>query len=343
VDVLLVLVGFFLLVKGADLFVDSAVVVARRAGVSQYVIGVSLVAFATSLPEMAVSSIASLTGVGGIAVGNVIGSNVANVCLAIGLPLFFYPILPGSRTRFDTLLLLSATGALWLFLYTGRVLGRVEGGVFFVSYILFLVLVYRRKDVDRSEELEGEGPGGGKGSSERSERPSPERESARVDKGESGKNGKKSGKKKPVAFYVALTLFFGLVVVFGADLLVRGAIGVSYAFGVSDLFIGSTVVALGTSLPEITTSVVAGIKKKHGITVGNVIGSNLMNILAVLGFASLLRPIPVPWSVVYIFVPYALVVSAFPLLTPAREPMRRYFAPVLIAGYVFFVYLLVVF
>ncbi|MCK4718660.1 MAG: calcium/sodium antiporter, partial [Thermoplasmata archaeon] len=260
VDLLLILAGIVVVAKGASLFIDTSVAAARSFGVSQHVIGITLVAFATSLPELAVSSVASRQGNGGIAIGNVIGSNVANITLALGITALFFPLVSSKRGLKDTIIMTGCTLLFWVFLFTAGSLDQIEGVVLFILYILFLFHITRRATKEGVEEGEWE------------------------------EDAESRWENKSTWLLVMISLALGSLVVLGAHVMVLGAAGMASRMGISDLAIGGTIVAVGTSLPEISASLAAGLKKRHAIALGNVVGSNVMNILMVLGVAAIIAP-----------------------------------------------------
>ena len=251
--------GLLLLVAAASVLVRGAAALALRLGLTPLVVGLTVVAFGTSAPELVVSVQAALAGAGGIAVGNVVGSNIANVGLVLGVAVLLRPLAADpSLFRRDLPVLLVVTALAAALLADGQ-LGRVEGGVLaagLVAYLVWSVRAARREQASVDLPVaEPSGPGW-----------------------------------RDVAFVVAGLV--GLVV--GADLFVGGATNLAEAFGVSNAVIGLTVVAIGTSLPELATTVVAALRGEGDLAVGNVVGSNLFNLLGILGIASLVRPLAAP-------------------------------------------------
>ncbi len=257
-DILLVLGGFIALLFGGDYLVRGAVSFAQRWGVSPMVIGLTLVGFGTSMPELLTSLQAAFAGAPGIAVGNVIGSNIANILLILGTAALIAPITV-SRDTFarDGAVLVAATGLCIALALTGS-FSRGNSVVFLIGLGGFLFLALRGGNSD--EEL------------------------------------------PPATSSLALAaaMFIGglLVTLLGAKLLVVGAVGMARGFGVSEAVIGLTVVAIGTSLPELVTSVVAARKGHSDIALGNIIGSNIFNILGILGITALVKPIAVAAEII---------------------------------------------
>ncbi|MCK4614607.1 MAG: calcium/sodium antiporter [Thermoplasmata archaeon] len=253
------IVSFAMLVKGSDIFIDGAATIAMRKGVSEHMIGLTLVAFATSIPELALSDTAALHGVEGIAIGSVIGSNIANIGLVLGIAIIIMPVTSPRKSLMDGVFLLGITTLLALVMLDGE-LGRVDGAVFLVIYGVFIYYLIKRHtfNSDRLTKLD-----------------------------------EKAVLKAPLRKEWLMVGAGAAMVLVGAHYLVESAVDVAEMVGISSFIIGLTIVSIGTSLPELASSVSAALKKKHGISVGNVIGSNIINILLVLGTASMIRPIGV--------------------------------------------------
>lgn len=261
---LLFLAGLVLLVVGAEVLVRGASRLAAVAGISPLVIGLTVVAFGTSSPEMAVSVKAALGGQSGadIAVGNVVGSNIFNVLVILGLAAVAMPLVVAQKlVRVDVPLMIGAS-VLMLLLALDGAIGRLDGiGLFagVVAYTAFAIVQGRRETQAVQEEYaEAFGP-----------------------------TPAKPGTMLRNLVFIAVGL---LMLVVGSDWLVQGAMAMARAFGLSELIIGLTIVAAGTSLPELATSVIATLRGERDIAVGNVVGSNLFNILAVLGLTAMVAP-----------------------------------------------------
>jgi len=279
----LFVIGLVMLVAGADVLVRGAGRLAVSAGISPLVVGLTVVAFGTSAPEMAVSVQAAAGGNGAIAVGNVIGSNICNVLLILGLSAAIAPLVVAQKLiRVDTPLVIAASVLAWVLALDGT-LGFWDGLLLFagiIVYTVFAVVQSRRESRAVQAEYDRE-----------------------------------IGTKKHGAKGYAIDALFILVglglLVQGSDWLVGGATAMARAFGVDDVLVGLTIVAVGTSLPELATSVLASIKGERDIAVGNVIGSNLFNLLGVLGLAGLFAPegIPVARSMILVDFPIMLAVA----------------------------------
>ena len=259
---LLILIGFAGLAAGGELLVRGAVAVARRLGVSALMIGLTLVGFGTSAPELVTSVQAALVDAPGIAVGNVVGSNICNALLVLGAAAVLRPVVADAAAfRRDGAVLVGASLlCLWAIL-SGDV-GRLTGAAFVLLLVGFLVFTYFAE----------------------------RQAAASVHAAEADAGAPVTGLR------AAIPMFLGGIVltVLGARFLVMGAIELALALGVSDAVIGLTVVAIGTSLPELVTSVVAAIRRQSDVAFGNIIGSNIFNIFGILGVTALVKPIPVP-------------------------------------------------
>jgi cation:H+ antiporter len=284
----LFIVGFVLLVAGAELLVRGAASLATIFGISPLIVGLTVVAYGTSAPELAVSIQSSYQDQSDIALGNVVGSNIMNVLFVLGLSAAIAPLIVSRRLiQLEVPLIVGISALLWVFARNGQ-LGRVEGAVLFggmVGYTVFLTALSRR------------------------ERQGVEWQTKRA----------LAGRTRPGAIVSRLGMVAaGLVLlVLGADWLVDGAVQLAGAVGVSELVIGLTVVAIGTSLPEVATSIVATIRGQRDIAVGNILGSNICNILLVLGVTSLLVPggMRVPASALNFDIPImtAVAVACLPI------------------------------
>ncbi len=261
-----VILGFLLLLGSAEVLVRGAVAVARRFGVSPLVIGMTVVAFGTSAPELVVSLDAAISGAPDIAVGNIVGSNIANLLLIIGATVLVSPIAGRTRPLIHDTTVLVVSSVLFTGIILSGTIGRPAGAVMVAMLLGFLASSYWR---------EVKGPGDAAAESRREE--------AEEIEGIPG---------APWLAWIAVA--GGLAgIVFGADLLVEGGVAVARAAGVSEAVIGLTLIAIGTSLPELAASVVAAVRGHSDIAIGNVIGSNLFNILGVGGAVALVTPLAV--------------------------------------------------
>ncbi|MCF7816584.1 MAG: calcium/sodium antiporter [Kiritimatiellales bacterium] len=280
----LLVVGLVLLVVGAESLVRGASKLAVAVGISPLVIGLTIVAFGTSAPEMAVSVVSGLGGQANIALGNVVGSNIFNTLFILGLAALIAPLVVAQKLiKLDVPVMIAVSILAFLFGLNGTI-GRLEGVLLFtgsIAYTLFLVRQSRRETQAVQAEYAQE----------------------------YGAKGPRSWK---ALLRDVLLILTGLgLLVLGSKWLVDGAVAIAQKLGVSDLVIGLTIVATGTSLPELATSVVASIRGERDIAVGNVVGSNIFNILAVLGLSGIVAPsgIAVSSQVLHFDLP-VMVVSA---------------------------------
>ena len=269
VMVLLVL-GFVLLIKGADFFVEGSSSVAKRFNVPSIIIGLTIVAMGTSLPETSVSVTASISGNNTLAVSNVVGSNIFNLMVVIGVCAIMTPVMVARETITTDIpfsafcaVILAVLG-IWGFMDdSSMILGRFDGIVFLILFAVYIVVLIRRTLKARKEGKEVEVEGG------------------------SDEDIHIISIPKSIIFIIG----GGAAIAFGGDLTVQTASRIAIDFGMSQTLVGLTIVALGTSLPELVTSIVAARKNEVGMALGNAIGSNVFNILMVLGIASAISPI----------------------------------------------------
>ena len=255
IQVVLLVVGFTMLVKGADWFVDGAAGIAVKFGIPQLVVGLTIVAMGTSAPEAAVSITGAMNGAADIAVGNVLGSNILNVLIILGLTGFITNVAIQKSTLMIEMPFMLAITVIFAVvgLNDGNV-GFVDGiilWVLFIAYLAYLFVLAKKGNQDEEDEPE----------------------------------------TRPVWKLILLGVVGAAIVVWGADITVNAATTIASALGLSERFIGLTIVALGTSLPELVTSVTAAKKGNCDIAIGNIVGSNIFNILFVIGTSSLIIPI----------------------------------------------------
>ena len=256
-DFLGILFGIILLSHGGDVLTKSSVDLSLKFSVPKIIIGMTVVSFATSAPELIVSLNATLNGFSNFAIGNVIGSNIANIGLVLGIITIIYPITLQQRFyTSDFPILMLSTFLFYLLLITGNEISRVEGIVLLVliSLILIYLFLYQKKSISEFSDV--------------------------------GDTSKISIPKS--IFYV---LFSGLLLWLGSETLIKSAISVANKYEISERVISVTMVAIGTSIPELAASVVASIKKQNDLSIGNLIGSNIFNLLVVIGITSTVLPI----------------------------------------------------
>lgn len=289
-EYILLLIGFVLLIKGADFAVSGGSGIAAAFRISPVIIGLTVIAFGTSLPEMAVSVTGSITGQNGIAVGNVIGSNIFNLLVVGGLSAMFCPM-PVDIKLLKRDIPISMLGALFivafsLFPFIGGAdtftVGRIGGLVMLLCFCGYMALLLKDARQSRAAETAP------------------------------------AEQERSLILNVIFTVGGLAAIVFGSDLVVDSATAIAYSFGLSETFVGLTIVSIGTSLPELVTSVVASKKGSNEIALGNIIGSNIFNLLLVLALAAVISPITVP---TYLFTDGLLltVISLFAIMFCGRN------------------------
>ncbi len=309
IGILMILAGFVLLFFSGDWLVKSSVQIARYFKISTLVVGLTVVAFGTSAPELIVSLKAVFDGVPDISIGNVIGSNIANIALVLGLVGIILPIRVSkeSSVMFDWGVMMGAS-ILFLIFIQNEVIEFHEGIIFLILLALYLVFsIYKsRRKVSKSDEI-------------------PKNPTLKM------------------KYAIALLVLSAVGLYFGSDLLVRGVVIVAKGFDISERVIGVSVVAFGTSVPELATSIMAAVKKETAISIGNIIGSNIFNILGILGVTSILKPIGVSEMIISIDIWWMIGVAVMLML--AMLPLKhsvisRWKGAVLIGTYVSYMLLL---
>ena len=299
-DLILLLLGFSLLTKGADYFIENSASLAEEKGISPHIIGVTIVAFGTSLPELLVSIISSFQGYNDLALGNIVGSNISNIGLVLAVSTFiFYYVLntnidPDEDANNDSYVMLLAVILLFLF-SKDKEISQNEGMFFFGLYVIYIIWLYKRTNSNPTE----------------------------IDKVEK-------------TSYIFLT--GGLVALLvGAQLTVDSAVSIATLMGISEIVIGLSVVAVGTSLPELAGTISAARMGHKEIAVGNVIGSNIANIFLVMGILATINPVSVEDFVIKTTLPLLilLTIAAFGFI---RIPLTRFSGLILFSFFVLFVY-----
>ena len=317
-QIFLLALGFTMLIKGADFFVDGSSGIASRFGIPQLVVGLTIVAMGTSAPEAAVSISAALKGNAGITIGNVAGSNILNILIILGLTAFLTKkVVPvaSSTIKYEMPFMIVITLILLWMGYAGNEISRLEGAglwVVFLSYLFYLLKMAKKGD-DKNQ---------------------------KDDKGETIERGGDK-KEKSMAMLLLFTVAGLALIVTGSSVTVDAATAIARIIGLSERFIGLTIVALGTSLPELFTSVSAARKGSADIAIGNIVGSNIFNILFVVGTSALI--IPVVFESKFI-VDFIVAVAACVLLwifSFSGKSLNRVEGGVLLLGYLgYFIYLL---
>lgn len=303
----LFILGFFVLIKGANLLVDGSASVAKKLHIPNIVIGLTIVAFGTSAPEFVVNIFASAQGNTEIAIGNILGSNIANIFLILGISAIIYPLVTKRNTVWKEIPL-SLLAALILCALVNDIridggtfsgLTRIDGIVLLSFFIIFLYYTFGiSKVTGETEDIES---------------------------------------IKDIS-YLKSTIFIllGLTgLVFGGKWIVDGAVTIAHIFGISESLIGLTIVAIGTSLPELATSAIAAYKKQTDIAIGNVVGSNIFNIFWVLGFSALIRPLPFSTSSdIDIFMTIMASVILFAIMfIGKRQTVERWQGALMVTAY----------
>jgi len=258
----LLFLGLVILLYGGKILVDGASAMAVKLGMSAGLIGMTVVAFGTSAPELLVSVNAALKGNSDISIGNVIGSNIANIALVLGISGIFYPILiRKTHIRFDYLVTLLVSILFYGLSYNGLI-GFWEGILLFGLFIAFNIYLFKSPGADLVDNTEVE---------------------------------EEIEQVKNYSWFASIALFIGGVIglYLGSELLVNNAVKISREFGVSERIIGVTIIAIGTSLPELITSIIAALSKRTDLALGNILGSNIMNILSIIGITAIIKPIGV--------------------------------------------------
>jgi cation:H+ antiporter len=315
-DIGWVVAGLVLLYFGAEWLVRGSSELAIRFGISPLVVGLTVVAFGTSAPELVVSVKANLDGSGGMAIGNVVGSNICNIALVLGVGAVIFPLgIQRQVVRREMPVLLGSTLVFLLMIKDG-VISRLEGGALFVGVLIYVIasLVQARKeDPNVSEDLDPE-----------------------VIK------AAKAGGLGRVSLNIFLIVIGALLLVLGADRMVVGGESIARFYGVPEAIIGLTLFAFGTSLPELATSVVGAMKKEGDIIVGNAVGSCIFNLLAVVGLAGVVSPLKGEGvTVIHLAVMLALTVILMPMMLH-RMKLDRWEGALLVTGYLGFTAWLIV-
>lgn len=278
---IILLVGFLFLIKGADIFVDGASAIAKKMGIPPVIVGLTIVSIGTSAPELAVSLISALNGNNDIAIGNVVGSNLFNTLMVLGVTAIVLPIIiVKKKVKSDFLINTLVTILLFILTFDSlfgadkNTISRLDGLILVViciAYMTFLVVKAKKTDM-----------------------PAPTEEEKNVN----------------VLKKILLIIVGAVGIVMGGQLVVNSATDIATSLGMSEKLVGLTIVAMGTSLPELVTSVVAALKGENDIALGNVLGSNIFNILLILGTSSLISPIGVESGLIFDF-GYLIAITVF--------------------------------
>ena len=305
-NILFIVVGIALVLWGADRLTDGAVAVAEKMKMPQIVIGLTIVAMGTSMPEFCVSFISALKGTSDLAVGNIVGSNIFNALLIVGVSALVAPMtIMKTTVRKDIPFALVASALLLIMCLDGDI-SRLDAGILFVMFLIFMYMTLKgakKQGADAEEALEGEG-------------------------------------KKPMSTWLSVVwILVGLLcLIGGSNLFVEGATAVATNLGVSEAVIGLTIVAGGTSLPELATSVVSARKGNSGIAIGNALGSNVFNILAILGITGMITPMALK-GITYIDLSMLVIsIMLVWLFSFTKYKIERWEGAVLTAVFVGYIY-----
>lgn len=297
---ILLIVGFFLLIKGADIFVDGASAISKKLGIPSVIVGLTIVSLGTSAPELAVSIVSSLQGSNEIAVGNVLGSNIFNTLMVLGITLIIKPlIIKKSTIKKDFLINIAVTTLFLILTFNGMIFGkeniisRFDGFVLLivcVAYIIFLVWSVKSQKSNGNNDIISE--------------------TAIEEESTNEVNVPKS----------ILSLIIGAIgIVIGGKIVVDSASSIATAWGMSDKLVGLTIVAMGTSLPELVTSAMASLKGEEDIALGNILGSNIFNILLIIGTSAAITPMVVSSTLIVDFIFLILVTILIGILIFAHK------------------------
>jgi cation:H+ antiporter len=310
-SVLFIFLGLILLVVGGEFLVRSAVAISLRFNISKMVIGLTVVSFATSAPELLVSIQAALDGFSDISLGNVIGSNIANIGLVLGVTAIITPLaIDRDFYKFNWPVMMLLSSALYFILRSGRVISRIEGGALLAILLIYLYLLVKR---------------------------------ARSARGSQVTDAALDADLERVSNFKLITwlLIGGLALYFGSQLLVSGAVDLATAMGISERIIAVTMIAIGTSVPELAASVIAALKKEKALSLGNLIGSNIFNIASVLGITAIIQPIAVKseavlTSDIFWMIGFSAVLIPLAFL-PKKWEIGRIKGIVIVAAYALFI------
>ena len=304
IDFLKLFGGFVYLLMGGELLVRGALGLSKKSNIPPVIVGMTVVAMGTSAPELMVSILSALSGYPGIAVGNVIGSNIANVLLVVGVPVLIYPIVCAQEGLLRQTNLMIGVSLLFIVMCFFQPISFLEGLLLVGLLIAFLVAATRGADLISLEDAEEE-----------------------MDRGVGLPSYNST---------IALFILLGVIALpLGANLVVDGGVGIASSWGVSEAVIGLSLIALGTSLPELSTTVIAALRRSSDVAIGNVVGSNLFNILAILGITALLTDIPVDPAFLQFDLWFMLAASLLLwLFVVFRATIGRFWGFIFLAGYV---------
>ena len=315
VPIFLLIIGLVVLIIAGDVMVRGAAAIARHWGVPSLIVGLTIVAFGTSAPELVVGVQAALSGSGALASGNVVGSNIANILLALGLPalIMAIPTNMSGVTR-NALVALFATVLFIILSYLGNPLARWQGAILFAGIVIYLGWMYRLSKMGIDDPIL--------------------EDMTDIDEGEDG---------LPAKSWVSISYVIGGIIglIIGGDLIVKNAVIIAESIGISETIIGLTIVAIGTSLPEIATVVVASYRGHSEVAIGNVLGSNIFNIFAVMGASALAGPIAIDGEM-FKFDFWVMLAAIIMLIgfVMQRKPIGKRMGAIFVGSYVIYMIIL---
>lgn len=309
-DIVYLGLGFICLYLGAELLVKSSSAIAVQHGVKKIVVGLTIVAMGTSLPEFVVSLVAALDKVDDVSVGNIVGSNLANILLILGLAALIHPIKVRRRIVILEMPVLTLITILFILFCWDLRITPIEAGIMLLLFLIYMTYIISNRKIQEELELDQDIP----------------------------------TKTKPLWVNIFLIILGLAGLIIGGRLTVRGAVGLARLFNIPEVVIGLTVVAVGTSLPELFTSIVAALRGEDEISIGNIIGSNLFNVAFILGIVPLIYPLRVAYSVAHfdnwLMLAATLLLGLFALLSYRDKSvmyLRRWMALIFLATYIFFI------
>lgn len=323
VDILLLVIGMILLVKGADFFVDGSSKLAKVLKIPPLIIGLTLVSLGTSAPEASVSINSAINGMNDMSIGNVVGSNIFNTLLILGISSLICPLAIGKDIKkydLPILIILNLILLLFCFKISPNKLDIFESIsllILMISYILFLIARTTRLSKRQANKM------------------------AKELLNETTPSNKKK-KDRPLWLSLILAIIGLAGVIFGGDIVVNSASNIATTLGMSEALVGLTIVSVGTSLPELVTSIVAGIKKENDIALGNVIGSNIFNIVFILGLSSTISPLSVTGSILFDMLVMLVSTIVIYIISLYSKTIKKWQGGILIAMYLcYFIYIIV--
>lgn len=313
VEIVLLLAGFIMLIKGADWFVEGASNIARKFGIPNLVIGLTIVAMGTSAPEAAVSITSALRGNAGITIGNVVGSNILNILIILGITSIVSEIrVQKSTVKYEIPFVIFITLVMCFLGVTGGEIILTEGIILWIIFILYFVYLFRMAKAEGNN----------------------------TDITDSD-NRQKYEYSGSTLKYIFFLIIGGVIIVWGSDIVVDSATDIARIFGMSERFIGLTIVALGTSLPELVIAVSAALKGENDIAIGNIIGSNIFNILFIVGTTTVITPVVFAHNFIYDTLISAAAAVLLLIAVERTQSLRRSGGIILLGAYAaYFIYLL---